>query len=112
MVDAVPFAEDVRSRPYDAEPVGRFFQALVRIDLVLKRFRTAFVGKLHLGGDCWIGNSSVIMADIGEASVIGAGSVVVKPIPPLCVAVGNPATVKKRRTTADRNGDKLPHYAA
>nr|MBO2512743.1 hypothetical protein [Gammaproteobacteria bacterium] len=43
--DPVPFAEDRASRPYDADAVSRFHQALVRIDRVLKRFRTGFVGK-------------------------------------------------------------------
>jgi virginiamycin A acetyltransferase len=53
--------------------------------------------RVHLGRNCWIGNSTVVMADVGDDCVIGAGSVVVKPIPPRSVAVGNPATVKKRR---------------
>ncbi|MFR5488592.1 MAG: sugar O-acetyltransferase, partial [Lachnospiraceae bacterium] len=30
---------------------------------------------------------------IGENSVIGAGSVVTRPVPPNCVAVGNPCRV-------------------
>jgi len=51
--------------------------------------------KIRIGRNAWIGNSAVIMADVGDHSVIGAGSVVVKPIPPGSVAVGNPATVKK-----------------
>ncbi len=46
IADAVPFAEDTRPRPYDAEAVGRFFQALTRIDQVLQRFRTGFTGKV------------------------------------------------------------------
>jgi maltose O-acetyltransferase len=35
------------------------------------------------------------MADIGEGTTIGAGSVVTRPIPPRSVAVGNPAKVIK-----------------
>ena len=50
---------------------------------------------IRIGRNTWIGNSSVVMADIGDDSVVGAGSVVVKPIPPRSVAVGNPAAVKK-----------------
>jgi galactoside O-acetyltransferase len=34
---------------------------------------------------------------IGDGSVIGAGSTVVKPIPPYSVAVGTPAKVIKER---------------
>lgn len=35
--------------------------------------------------------------DIGEGSVVGASSVVVKPIPPYSIAVGVPAKVVKQR---------------
>jgi hypothetical protein len=44
--DPVPFAQDSEPRPYDAEAVTRFFQALVAVDRVLKRFRTGFIGKV------------------------------------------------------------------
>lgn len=44
--DPVPFAEDVEPRPYDANAANRFFRALVSVDLVLKRFRTSFLGKV------------------------------------------------------------------
>jgi acetyltransferase-like isoleucine patch superfamily enzyme len=51
-----------------------------------------------VGSDCWIGASAIIMADVGAGSTIGAGSVVVRPIPSASVAVGSPARVV--RTTA------------
>lgn len=44
--DAVPFAEDVEPRPYDADAVGRYFQALVGIHAVFERFRTSYLGKV------------------------------------------------------------------
>jgi hypothetical protein len=44
--DPVPFAEDHEPRPYEAEAVTRFFQALVSVDRVLNRFRTGFMGKV------------------------------------------------------------------
>ena len=44
--DALPFGEDREPRPFDADAVARFFQALVRIDGVMKRFRTGFLGKV------------------------------------------------------------------
>jgi acetyltransferase-like isoleucine patch superfamily enzyme len=50
---------------------------------------------ISIGSDCWIGASSVIMADIGSGTTIGAGSVVVRPVAAQVVAVGNPARVIK-----------------
>jgi acetyltransferase-like isoleucine patch superfamily enzyme len=48
-----------------------------------------------IGADCWIGAGAIIMAEIGEGTTIGAGSVVIHPVPPRSVAVGNPAKVIK-----------------
>ena len=55
--------------------------------------------KVTIGRDSYIGMRVAILysGDIGEGSVIGAGSVVVKPIPPYSVAVGTPAKVMKKR---------------
>jgi hypothetical protein len=44
--DPVPFVDDREPRPYDAQAVTRFFQALVAVDRVLHRFRTGFMGKV------------------------------------------------------------------
>jgi acetyltransferase-like isoleucine patch superfamily enzyme len=48
--------------------------------------------------ECWIGANAVITAGvtIGKHSVVAAGSVVTKNIPPYSVAVGNPARVIKK----------------
>lgn len=53
--------------------------------------------EIRIGRNSWIGNSAVVMADIGEDCVIGAGAVLVHDIPARTVAVGNPAVVKKVR---------------
>ena len=55
--------------------------------------------KVTIGQDCYIGMGVCIMytGSIGDGSVIGAGSTVVKPIPPYSVAVGSPAKVIKER---------------
>ncbi|MEW5803498.1 MAG: acyltransferase [bacterium] len=50
-----------------------------------------------IGDNVWIGANCIILpgTSIGSGSVIAAGSVVVKSIPPLVVAGGNPARVIK-----------------
>ena len=54
------------------------------------------VGKVIIGDDVFIGQSSIILPNvtIGNRVLIGAGSVVTKDIPSNSVAVGNPARVK------------------
>lgn len=48
--------------------------------------------------ECWVGANAVITAGvtIGKHSVIAAGSVVTKDVPPYSVAAGNPARVIKQ----------------
>lgn len=52
----------------------------------------------------WIGDSAIICkgVTIGENSIVGAGSVVAKDIPPNSIAVGNPAKVVKTLDPAER----------
>jgi maltose O-acetyltransferase len=57
-----------------------------------------FAKPISIGEDVWIGGSAVICpgVSIGDRSVIGAGSVVTKDIPPDVVAVGNPCKVIRK----------------
>jgi acetyltransferase-like isoleucine patch superfamily enzyme len=54
-------------------------------------------GTVRLGHDVFIGVNSVILRDvtIGDYSIVGAGSVVTKDIPPGVVVAGNPARIIK-----------------
>ncbi|MGH8002914.1 MAG: acyltransferase [Brasilonema sp.] len=49
--------------------------------------------------DCWIGHAVTVLdgVTIGKGSIIGAGAVVTKDIPPFSVALGVPAKVVKSR---------------
>ncbi|HXV24916.1 MAG TPA: DUF5996 family protein [Alphaproteobacteria bacterium] len=44
--DPIPFVDDRAQRPYAAAAVTRFFQAIVAVERVLKRFRTSYLGKV------------------------------------------------------------------
>ncbi len=57
-------------------------------------FRT-YARPIEIENNVWIGGGCILLpgATIGENSVIGAGSVITRPIPPNCVAVGNPCRV-------------------
>jgi acetyltransferase-like isoleucine patch superfamily enzyme len=50
---------------------------------------------VKIGDECWIGANVIILpgVSIGKGSVVGAGSVVTKNIPPYSVVVGNPAQI-------------------
>ena len=66
-----------------------------RVDLVVRfdsRAETrALFERVTIGADSWIGNRSVVMADVGRRCVVGAGSVVTKALPDGSLAVGAPA---------------------
>ena len=55
---------------------------------------------VRVGAGAWIGSVAVIMADVGHDSVVGAGSVVTRPVPDMVVAAGVPARVIRDRTPA------------
>ncbi len=59
-----------------------------------------FYSRLKIGRRVFIGEKSLIMADLGNDCIIGGGSVVVKEIPSGKIAVGNPAKVIKDREPA------------
>lgn len=52
---------------------------------------------VRVGANVWIGNNAVVMADVGDDAVVGAGAVVTRPIPPRTVAAGVPARVIRSR---------------
>lgn len=53
--------------------------------------------RVTIGRDSWIGERAVVMADVGRHCVVGAGSVVSRPIPDYAIAVGAPARVVRYR---------------
>jgi maltose O-acetyltransferase len=62
-------------------------------------------GPITVGNNVWLGGGVIVLADvtIGDDTVVGAGSVVTRPLPAGVVAVGSPARVI--RQLGDHPGD-------
>jgi acetyltransferase-like isoleucine patch superfamily enzyme len=56
------------------------------------------INRVRIGRGTWVGSGAVILADVGVNCVIGAGSVVTRPIPDNVVAVGVPARIVRARS--------------
>lgn len=65
--------------------------------------------QITIEDDCWIGANAVITAGttIGKHSVVAAGAVVTKDIPPFSIAVGNPARVIKHYNPETQSWEKV-----
>lgn len=63
-----------------------------------------FNAPVRIGRNCWLGAGVIVVpgVTVGDNSVIGAGSVVTKDIPPNVVAVGNPCKVLREINDRDR----------
>lgn len=57
---------------------------------------------VSIGRDSWVGERAVVMADIGDSSIVGAGAVVTKPVPNLAVVAGVPARILRVRTSVSQ----------
>lgn len=62
---------------------------------------------ISIGQDTWIGERATVAASVGKHCVIGAGSLVLTPIPDYSVAVGVPAKVIKDRRDLVRKPEPL-----
>lgn len=47
--------------------------------------------RTHIGADSWIGEAAIVMADVGARCIVGAASVVHRPVKDDSIVAGNPA---------------------
>ena len=85
-------------------PNGTLATAGHPVDPELRRKVAQFNLPIRIGNNVWIGANAVVLPGItiGDNSVIGAGSVVTRDVPPDVVAVGNPCRVLRPIGPRDR----------
>ena len=71
-------------------------------------FRT-YARPVVIENNAWIGGGVIILpgVTIGANDVVGAGSVVTRPVPPNCVAAGNPCRVIRRLDGGGPDDERL-----
>lgn len=83
---------------------------LARLDIPM-RFQSGTYRRISIGRDVWIGNGAIVADDVGDQAVVGAGALVVKPVPPRAIVVGNPARVVGERGAPEFQSDSMPHQS-
>jgi maltose O-acetyltransferase len=87
-------------------PGVHIYTAFHPIDAEVRRSGLEMAKPVTIGNNVWLGGSCVICpgVSIGDNSVIGAGSVVVRDVPANRVAVGNPCRVTREIPAEERQG--------
>jgi acetyltransferase-like isoleucine patch superfamily enzyme len=93
----IDIGNDVLIAAYCSFTSGAQMHGFDKTDTLIRLQEGAGLKRIRIGNDVWVGIKSIVMADICDGAVIGAGSVVTKPIPEYAIAFGNPAQVIRMR---------------
>ena len=74
-------------------PAVQIYTATHPLDALERRSGREFARPVTIGSDVWVGGASIINpgVTVGDAAVIGSGSVVTRDVPARVFAAGNPA---------------------
>ncbi|QDS96364.1 Putative acetyltransferase [Roseimaritima multifibrata] len=86
----VTLEADVLLGPAVQIPSGPMTHGIERLDVSI-RSQPGQRQRITVGRDSWIGGGSIVLADVQQQTVVGAGSIVTKPTGPRVIVVGNPA---------------------
>ncbi|MDF0668308.1 MAG: sugar O-acetyltransferase [Nitrospira sp.] len=76
-------------------PAVQLYTAAHPLEAEVRRSGLEYARPIRIGNDVWIGGGAIVLpgVTIGDRSVIGAGSVVVRDVPSAKVVAGNPARI-------------------
>ncbi len=103
----VELEDDVLLASHVSVMNGSQQHGIARLDVPIREQPGVFA-PVRIGRDSWIGERAIIAADVGQHCVIGAGSVVTKPIPDYAIAVGVPAKVIRFRNAPTFHPEGMP----
>jgi acetyltransferase-like isoleucine patch superfamily enzyme len=95
-IGLVHFEHDVMVAPAVQIPSGRLTHGISDPTTPM-RDQAGMPQLVRIGAGTWIGGASVVMADVGANTIVGAGAVVTKALPGGVVAGGVPARVLYNR---------------
>jgi acetyltransferase-like isoleucine patch superfamily enzyme len=102
MIGDVSLEDDVLVGSHVSVINGNRQHGIDRLDLPVRE-QAGEYPRITIGHDTWVGDRTVVMADLGRHCVVGAGSVVTKPVEDYAIVVGNPARVIGSRNVSEAN---------
>lgn len=97
----VTLEDDVLIASHVAIMNGSAQHGIERLDIPVRE-QPGIWPHITIGRDTWIGDRAVVMANIGAHCVVGAGSVVTKPVPDYAIVVGVPARIVGSRAQGEK----------
>ena len=96
-VDWAEIGDSVYTAQHCIILAGAHHHGFERTDITIRQQSPGVLVQVKLGGDVWIGANAVVMSNVGKGSIVGAGSVVTKPVEPYTIVAGNPARLIRKR---------------
>lgn len=108
MLGDVTLGEDVLIGSHVSIINGNRQHGIDRLDIPVRE-QQGIYPHVTIGRDTWIGDRAIVMANLGAHCVVGAGSVVTKPVADYEIVVGNPArTIGSRNPATEASADMNP----